>query len=278
MPIADPSGVADFANVVEHTGCTDAQVHKKGHTMKVIVFGAAGWLGRAILSSLSPHHQVTAFDRSAEAWHRCDQIDGTWQDGPVIHGDISNYDAVAQAIEGVDVVIHAAVYAAPGGYHEHDEKPFLVNLKGLWNVLHSVHQAGIKRVVHIGSCQVVHPTGVFFDREVRRPDGHLYAISKRLQEEMCRQFHDAFGLSQVVFRPCTIIDGRLGVDKAGSALEPGTWHVNWVCRHDIGDACKAAIEKPDLDFEILHVAGSPEADAHCNVAHTREILKHTLGA
>lgn len=248
--------------------------------MKIVVFGAAGWLGRAILNSLSSHHDVTAFDQSPEAWHKGDQIDGVWNDGSVIHGDISDYDAVQRAIKGMDAIIHAAVYASPKGYHEHDEQPFLVNLKGLWNALESARRDQIHRVVHIGSCQVVNPKGIFFSEDVRRPDGSLYAVTKRLQEEMCRQFYDAFDLSQVVFRPCTIIDSRLAMGKNGNQLEPGTWDVNWICRHDIGDACRAAVEKQEIDFEILHVAGSPEADAYCNVAHTREILnidfKHAL--
>ncbi len=99
---------------------------------------------------------------------------------------------------------------------------------------------------------------------------------------MCRQFYDAFDLSQVIFRPCTIIDSKLALGKGDRKLEPDTWDINWICRHDIGDACKAAIEKPDIEFEILHVAGSPEADTYCNVGHTRELLginfKHTLDA
>ena len=35
----------------------------------------------------------------------------------------------------------------------------------------------------------------------RRPDGSMYAIQKRLQEEMCRQFYDAAALPIIVLRP-----------------------------------------------------------------------------
>ena len=239
--------------------------------MDVLVIGAAGWLGRAILSSLGGHN-VIAFDQSPEAWDPGNEIDGTWKDGPVIHGDVSDFDAVDEAISRADVVIHAAVYVSPGGYHERDELPFLINLKGLWNVLESARRREVRRVVHIGSCHVISPKGVFFTEDVRRPDGSLYAVTKRLQEEMCRQYHDAFGLSQVILRPCSIIDSRLAMGKGGRDLEPGTWDVSWACRYDIGESCRAAIEKEGIDFEVLHVAGSPEADQHCNVARTREVL------
>ena len=163
--------------------------------MKVAVFGAAGWLGRAIIANMAEKHDVRAVDFSAESWNSWDDVDGVWQ-GEKVYGDITDFASVDAALEGVDAVVHAAVYAAgtPGGYGTDDEKPFSINLKGLWNVLEAARQRQVERIVHIGSCQTVHPQGVFFDADVRRPDGSLYAVSKRLQEEMCRQYHEAFAL------------------------------------------------------------------------------------
>ena len=246
--------------------------------MKVVVFGAAGWLGRSILDSLTARHEVRAFDRDSDAWETGNAVDGVWEGGEVIHGDITDYSAVDQALLEVDAVIHAAVHGSstPNAYGVADRQPFLVNLKGLWNVLESAQQRGIRRVVHIGACQIVHPDGVFFDADVRRPDGSLYAVTKRLQEEMCRQFYDAFKLSQVILRPCSIMDSRLRMDKYGRRLRSDSWHVNWVCRHDVAEACRLATEKQGIGFEILHVAGASEAAHHCNVGRTREILGMTF--
>ncbi len=238
--------------------------------MKIVVFGAAGWLGRAILTNLSAGHEVTAFDRGQDAWISGNKREGEWTAGRIVEGDVADYGDVDEVVRGMDAVVHAAVHA--NDYGVDSEAPFLVNLKGLWNVLESAQQNDIARVVHIGSCQVEHPDGVFFNADVRRPDGSLYAVTKRLQEEMCRQFHDAFGLSQVVLRPCSIIDSRLGSGKDGPPFEPGTWEMGWVCRHDIAEACRLAIEKEGIDFDILHVVGSPDADQHCNVARAREVL------
>ena len=231
-----------------------------------VVFGAAGWLGSAILANLAGRHQVRAFDRGPEAWKSSAVSDSV----RIIHGDIADYPSVENAISGMDAIVHAAVYA--GSYDNSDEQPFRINLKGLWNVLEAARQHQIKRVVHIGSCQVVHPEGIFFDAEVRRPDGSLYAVTKRLQEEMCRQFHQAHGLSILVLRPCSIIDSRLGRGKNGKRLGPGSWNESWVCRHDLAEACRLGIEKPDLGLEILHTVGTTEAEAHCNVRRSRELL------
>ena len=119
--------------------------------------------------------------------------------------------------------------------------------------------------------------------ETRRPDGGLYATQKRLQEEMCRQFHDAHALPVAVMRPDYIIDSRLGIGRHREDLRGGsgyssdgaampTTNPSWVCRHDIAKACRLAIEK-EIAFEILHVVDSSQGQATtCNVGRTEQLL------
>lgn len=241
--------------------------------MKIAVFGAAGWVGRAVIANLREHdHSVRAIDHAESSWDHLRELDGDWRGDETVYGDISDYDAVQAAIDGVDAVIHTAVLSgASGSYAPGNDAPWLVNLKGLWNVLDVSQKSALRRVVHVGSCQVEHPDGVFFDADTRRPDGSPYAVSKRLQEEMCRQFYDGFGLSIVVLRPCSIVDSRLGLSKYGKPLDGG-WNTGWVCRHDLADACRRAAEIDDLGLQILHAAGPREADEFCNAARTREVL------
>ena len=244
--------------------------------MNLVVFGAAGWLGRAVLANLSGRHQVRAFDCGPPAWSLWDDVHGPWQEGAVVDGDISDFAAVHGATEGMDAVIHLAAYfpqkqSTPA---ETDPKPFLVNLKGLWNVLESARQRSIQRVVHVGSCQTVHPKGVFFTADVRRPDGKIYAVTKRLQEEMCRQYYEAFCMSIIVLRPDLIVDSRLGIDRDRRQLKADgvESRTGWVCRHDLAEACRLAAESQTIDFDVFHIVGTPEADKTCNVARSREML------
>ena len=240
--------------------------------MKVVVFGAAGWAGRALLSNLDGRHQIRAFDRDQTAWEAWQVENGDWGGGEIVYGDIVDFTTVHNATEGMDAIVHLAVYF--GSYDNNDQLPFLINLKGLWNVLESARQREIQRVVHIGSCQTVHPDGVFFSADVRRPDGSLYAVCKRLQEEMCRQFYDAFGLRTIVLRPDYIVDSRLGIGRQKEKLGPeGTRARNgWVCRHDLAEACRLGLESETIDFDIFHIVGTPEADETCNVARSRDVL------
>ena len=49
----------------------------------------------------------------------------------------------------MDAIVHLAVYASkdPDAYVVNDQKPFLINLKGLWNALESARQRQILRIV-----------------------------------------------------------------------------------------------------------------------------------
>jgi nucleoside-diphosphate-sugar epimerase len=236
--------------------------------MKIIVFGAAGWLGRAIIMNLSKYHTVRAFDYGPEAWDTWRDIDGDWSDGEIVHGEISDYNVVNLALEGMDAIVHTAVYG--GAYSSDNPDPFLVNLKGLWNVLDAARQQNIPRIVHIGSCQTVHPEGVFFTADVRRPDASLYAVTKRLQEEMCRQFHEGHGQSIVVLRPDYIVDSRLGIGKSREPLV--NLRNGCVCRHDLAQACHLALTNTAVAFDIFHIVGMPEAATTCNVLRSKEVL------
>ena len=181
----------------------------------------------------------------------------------------------------MDAVIHLAVHFPSFDDEElaaRDQNAFLVNLKGLWNVLESARRHGVRRVVHMGSCHAAHPQGVFYSSEIRRPDGHLYAVCKRLQEEMCRQFFEAHRLSIVVLRPDYIVDSQLGIGRFREQLDHDCLQDNqgWVCRHDLAEACRLAIEHAHLEFEVLHVVGTAGAEKTCNVARTRELLGLTF--
>lgn len=243
--------------------------------MKTAVFGAAGWLGRAVLANFAGRHEVRAFDYSPKAWENWNDIDGQWQ-GETVNGDIADFATVEQTVAGVEGIVHMILYPLPPGTKEEDATAsWLVYLKGLWNVLEAARRHQVKRVVHLGSCQTIHPKGVFFSSEVRRPDSSLYAVCKRLQEEMCRQFYDGHGVSTIVLRPDYIVDSRLGIGRyreklggpAGNPMRPG-----WVCRHDLAEACRLALETDQVDFDVLHVVGTPGADQTCNVGRTRQVL------
>src|ERR1051326_8080589 len=91
---------------------------------------------------------------------------------------------------------------------------------------------------------------------------------------MCRSFHDAFGMRVIVLCPDYIVDSRLGIGRFREKLGPeGSPYKNgWVCRHDLAEACRLALESETIECDIFHVVGTPEADVTCNTARGREAL------
>ncbi|MFM1550901.1 MAG: NAD-dependent epimerase/dehydratase family protein [Lentisphaeria bacterium] len=240
--------------------------------MNITIFGAAGWVGRAVVETLQHDHTLTAFDLNAESWEKWDDLHEAW-DGCKTYGDITDAAAVDAAVAGSDAIVHAAVFFSQFGNPDVD-MAFRVNVQGLWHVLESARLHGVRRFVHVGSCHVQNPHGVFNSGEVRRPDWTLYAATKRLQEEMCRHFHDDTGAGSIVLRPDSIVDCRRGIDMFRRLLIDGfcdPWP-QWICRWDLAQAVRLALTVPDLGCEILHVVNDPGAAEHCNVERTREIL------
>jgi len=236
--------------------------------MKVAVIGAAGWAGRAVLENFAGRHQVRAFDYNPKAWEVYQRFDGDWE-GEKVYGDVADFHAVDSALEGMEGVVNLSAYFGYDDPPEDNTRPFLINVKGMWNILESARRRELRRVVQMGSCVVRRPDDIFLSSEIRSKEGNLYGITKRLQEEVCRQYHDAYGLHIIILRPCSIGDSRLGISRDGAPARGG---INWVCRHDLAEACHLALENDSLDFDIMHTASHPDADRYCNTARSREIL------
>ncbi len=236
--------------------------------MKVAVIGAAGWVGRAVLENFEGRHQVRAFDYNPAAWKAYRRFDGDWE-GEKLYGDVADFHAVDRALEGMDGVVNLTAYFGYQDPVENNLNPFLINVKGMWNILESARRRNLRRVVQMSSCVVQHPDGIFLSSEVRSKEGDLYGITKRLQEEVCRQYHDAHGVRIIVLRPCSIGDSRLGITRDGTPARGG---ISWVCRHDLAQACHLALENDTIAFDIMHTASHPDADQYCNAARSREIL------
>ncbi len=126
----------------------------------------------------------------------------------VVDGDIRDLDAVRTAMEGVDLVIHAA--AALPLYSP--EEIYSTDIDGTRNVLQVAREAGIGRTVQISSTAVYgipdhHP----LDEEDRLIGVGPYGEAKVRAEEICLEYRHR-GMCVPVIRPKTFIGPeRLGV-------------------------------------------------------------------
>lgn len=195
----------------------------------VAITGAAGYLGRLTRAHLLESGyrlrllDIVAMDRVA--------------DGEVaIQGDLANFDHVAEALSGAQLVVHLGASLSVD-----DWRPVLdTNIAGTYNVYEAARQNGIGRIVYASSH---HISGMYPTREPIglqapvRPDS-LYGLSKAFGENLAQYYWDKFGIETVALR-------------IGSArLEPkeSRERFTWLSEPDYCRLVDASILAPHVGF------------------------------
>lgn len=170
------------------------------------ITGGSGFYGINIIRKILEHgHKVVSYDLLPfdypEAETRQDAV--KW-----IVGDIRNFEMLKKAMEGCDIVIHAA--AALPLYSEQDI--FTTDIDGSRNVVKAAYELGIKRVVHISSTAVY---GIPDHHPLLETDPLVgvgpYGHAKIEAEKMCTEYRDK-GMIISVLRPKSFVGPeRLGV-------------------------------------------------------------------
>lgn len=109
--------------------------------MRIFVTGASGFVGGHIAEKLASEHEVLAMARSEESARKVQAYGAT----PVrcALGEVPSH-----ALEGVEVVIHAAARAEEWGTRE---QFFHANVEGTRQLLEAARKAGVKRFLFIGT-------------------------------------------------------------------------------------------------------------------------------
>ncbi|WP_298874548.1 NAD(P)-dependent oxidoreductase [uncultured Microbacterium sp.] len=112
--------------------------------MKVLATGSSGFLGRAVVQALQDAgHEVRTLQRRPSGVAGAeDRL-----------GSVTDADAVASALQGVDGVVHLAAKVSLAG----DPAQFrAVNVEGTRTLLDVAAAAGVSRIVHVSSPSVAH--------------------------------------------------------------------------------------------------------------------------
>lgn len=165
----------------------------------VLLTGSTGFVGSALLAELKkfPDFRVISAVRSAVS---------PASDDVVVVGNIDGATDYSSALNGVDVVVHAAARA----HIMRDElaDPLAeyrnVNVEGTLNFAKQAVAAGVKRFVYISSIKVngESTTGLkaFTEADAAKPEDP-YGISKHEAEQGLRLLAEEIGLDVVIIRP-----------------------------------------------------------------------------
>jgi nucleoside-diphosphate-sugar epimerase len=160
-------------------------------TSRLLVVGGSGYVGRLLLPLLARHHHLRVLDLVPPA--------GDWDH---VIADATDPAALARAMEGVDLVVHAAMSDPDGNERASIRSAFDVNVTSVHLTLAAAHRAGITHAVYLSSLSVYRDllTRRLDDESVPPDATDLYGLTKRLGEETCRAAVAELGISVNVLR------------------------------------------------------------------------------
>lgn len=121
---------------------------------RIVITGGAGFIGSTLASRLAEQNTITLFDNLVR---NTIQHTGV-ADHPnvtLVRGDILDPVAVRSAIEGADIVVHAAAIAGIDTVIKSPVRTMEVNMIGTANVLRAAQQCNVRdRVVEFSTSEV----------------------------------------------------------------------------------------------------------------------------
>ncbi|HEY7286746.1 MAG TPA: NAD-dependent epimerase/dehydratase family protein [Vicinamibacterales bacterium] len=231
---------------------------------KVLVTGASGLLGRALVDRLRERGQsIRVLVR-----RRAPELEGL-SDVQVVYGDLGDPDAVDRAVAGVRLVYHVGAAMRARSWPEFEGS----TVRGTANVVRSCEEHHVERLVHVSSLAVLdyarHASHTVVSEdaplEPKAEQRGSYTRAKLMAEQIVLDAHRSGRLQAVVLRPGQITGpGYESVPPYGTIAVAGRWiviglgslrlplvHVN-----DVVDGLLAAATQPDVCGSVFHLVDS----------------------
>ncbi len=185
-----------------------------------LVTGAAGFIGSNIVEELVKRGEsVRALDNLSTG--RAENINPFLQKISFMRADLADQPALAEAMRGVDYVIHQAALPSVPRSVEDPLASHEANATGTLKLLVAARDAGVKRVVFASSSSVYGDSPTLPKRE-DMPTQPLspYAVNKLAGEEYCKVFARVYGLPTVALRYFNVFGPRQDPKSQYAAVIP----------------------------------------------------------
>lgn len=222
--------------------------------MKILITGAAGNIGSILVKGLKVRHTLRGFDHVASS-----DLDD------FIVGDITDLDALVEAAEGMEAMIHLAGSPAEETPWE-DVLPN--NIIGTYNALEAARRSCVRRFAfasRAGFLRTYPPEVVRTIDMMPRPQDY-YSVSKIYGESLGYVYSSRFGLEFVAVRIGNIIPDR-----------PGTDHPHHLSHADAVRVFEQAVTHSGVKYEIVFgVSGSKTWQLY-DLDHGRDAIGYESG-
>ena len=187
---------------------------------RYLVTGGAGFIGSHIATRLvSEGNEVRVLDNLCAGSlnnlaHLGDAVE-------FIEGDVRDPEAVARAVDGVEVVFHQAALASVPLSIEKPLETHHACVTGTINVLDASRRAGVRRVVYAGSSSAYGDSPEMPKRETQTPEVlSPYAAAKLAGEYYCQAFAASYDIEVVRLRYFNVFGPRQDPQSPYSAVIP----------------------------------------------------------
>ena len=244
---------------------------------KYFVTGAAGFIASNLIDRLvTLGHQVVGFDNFSTGQERFLECALPRGEFHLVRGDVLDFEALAQAMRGSELVFHLAANADVRFGTEHPRRDLDQNAIATWNVLEAMRRNGIGRIAFSSTGSVygeapVIPTPEDCPFPVQTS---LYGASKLAAEGLIAAYCEGFGMRGHIFRFVSILGERYShghvFDFYKQLLEhPGRLQVlgnghqrkSYLYVQDCVDAMLLAVERAAERVSILNLG----TDEYCEV-------------
>ncbi|MBV9581862.1 MAG: NAD(P)-dependent oxidoreductase [Chloroflexi bacterium] len=225
--------------------------------MKILLVGGSGNVGTCIIPYLRQQYEIRVLDVRPPPH----------ADVEFVEGSIADPHALERALHGVDSFV-AMVMKSPQDGSVTDQTPssiadnYSINALGLHLLLHTAHQAGIRRGVYTSSASVHDRERDYFPSEEQVPlDGpSVYGLTKGFGELICAYFCRWFDMNIVALRLSGPSSRQHYLEyRRNPELRPNGHPYLYVTdEEDLARAYSAAlrvVEKGHGRFEAIYVTG-----------------------
>ncbi len=217
---------------------------------KILITGAAGFIGSHLREALQPSFDMSGVDllQSAASINRATYF------GNVHKGSIHS-DFIGQAGDKPDILVHLAAETGISGSLKNPALYFHQNVEGTFNVLEQCRKNGVNHLIYASSSSVYEPNqSVMSENSPHDRQLSFYGTSKRMAELMIDNYCRQFGMTAIGLRFFTVYGSWTRTDMAAYKFMKAITNGNAITLYNEGNVFRDFTHVSDIVSSIRLLA------------------------